>query len=74
MKNAAYPLEKTISTHSKFVQDVRYAATGDHFASAGSDGKVFIYDGKEGNTLSELPDAHKGSIVSLHVSRYFDST
>ncbi|KAI0036110.1 WD40 repeat-like protein [Vararia minispora EC-137] len=64
-QGAPYKYVKTISTHTKFVQDVRYSATGDHFASVGSDGKIFIYDGKEGETLSEVADAHKGSIFGL---------
>ncbi|KAH9171396.1 WD40 repeat-like protein [Lactarius sanguifluus] len=38
------PGPQTIKTHTKFVQDVRYAPSGDHFASVGSDGKVFLYD------------------------------
>lgn len=46
------------------VQDVRYAPSGDHFASGGSDMKLFIYDGKTGDTLGEFTDnGHKGSIV-----------
>jgi WD40 repeat protein len=54
-----------IKTHTKFVQDVRYASSGDHFASVGSDSKIFIYDGKTGETVGEFTDGiHKGSIVS----------
>jgi hypothetical protein len=59
---------QTIRSHSKFVQDVRYAPSGDHFASVGSDAKVYVYDGKTGETLGELAEgAHKGSIVSSRV-------
>jgi len=34
--------------------------------SVGSDSKIFIYDGKTGDTVSEVNDSpHKGSIVSF---------
>jgi WD40 repeat protein len=57
---------QTIKTHTKFVQDVRYAPSGDHFASVGADAKVFLYDGKNGDVLGELEgDAHKGTVVSV---------
>jgi WD40 repeat protein len=47
------------------VQDVRYSPSGDNFASVGSDAKIFIYDGKSGETTKEITsDSHKGSIVS----------
>ncbi|PSR70597.1 hypothetical protein PHLCEN_2v13535 [Hermanssonia centrifuga] len=45
---------KTIKTHTKYVQDVKYAPSGDHFASVGSDAKVFLYDGKTGDTLGDV--------------------
>ena len=51
-------------THSRFVQDIRYAPSGDLFASVGADSKVFLHDSKTGDTVSELQDAHMGSIVS----------
>ncbi|KAJ7468007.1 WD40-repeat-containing domain protein [Mycena latifolia] len=64
-QGAPYKYDKTIKTHTKFVQDVRYAPSGDHFASVGSDSKVFLYDGKTGDTVAELTDSpHKGSIMA----------
>ena len=46
------------------MQDVKFSANGDHFASVGSDAKVFLYDGKTGETIGELSgEVHKGSIV-----------
>ena len=46
------------------MQDVRYAPSGDHFSSVGSDSKVFVYDGKTGETIAEFTDSpHDGSIV-----------
>ncbi|KAF8652390.1 hypothetical protein AX16_004418 [Volvariella volvacea WC 439] len=60
---APYKYDKTIKTHTKFVQDVRYSPSGDIFASVGSDAKVFIYDGKTGDNLAEFTEgAHTGTI------------
>ena len=58
------PGPQIIHTHTKFVQDVRYAPSGDHFASVGSDGKVFLYEGKAGETLGEFSGGHSGTAVS----------
>ncbi|KAF7318847.1 WD-REPEATS-REGION domain-containing protein [Mycena chlorophos] len=64
-QGAPYKYDKTIRTHTKFVQDVRYAPSGDHFVSVGSDSKVFIYDGKTGETVAEFTDSpHTGSIMA----------
>ncbi|KAJ6558029.1 WD40 repeat-like protein [Mycena capillaripes] len=64
-QGAPYKCDKTIKTHTKFVQDVRYAPSGDHFASVGSDSKIFVYDGKTGETVAEFTDSpHKGSIMA----------
>ena len=50
------------------VQDVRYAPSGDYFASGGSDMKLFVYDGKTGDTLGEFTEnGHKGSIVRQYL-------
>ncbi|KAI0356078.1 WD40 repeat-like protein [Trametes cingulata] len=57
--------ELTIKTHTKFVQDVRFSPSGDHFASVGSDFKIFVYDGKTGETVGEFTDSpHTGSIMA----------
>ncbi|KIM91564.1 hypothetical protein PILCRDRAFT_810844 [Piloderma croceum F 1598] len=64
-QGAPYKYERMIKTHSKFVQDVRYASSGDHFASVGSDSKIFVYDGKTGDTVGEFTEGiHKGSIMA----------
>ncbi|KAK1234193.1 WD40 repeat-like protein [Marasmius sp. AFHP31] len=60
-----FKYDKTIRTHSKFVQDVQYAPSGDNFASVGSDYKIFLYDGKTGDTLAEVTDSpHKGTVMA----------
>lgn len=47
---------------------MKYAPSGDQFASVGSDAKIFLHDGKTGDTLAEITDSpHKGSIVSLNL-------
>ena len=58
---------QTIRTHNRFVQDVKYSNNGDFFASVGSDSKIFLYDGKTGDTVGEFDGegGHKGSIVSV---------
>jgi WD40 repeat protein len=62
-----FKYERSIATHSRFVQDVQYAPSGEVFVSVGSDAKIFIYDGKTGDTKAELTQSpHKGSIVSLN--------
>lgn len=62
-QSAAQP-SQAIKTHTKYVLDVRYAESGDHFASVGSDGKIFLYDGKTGETLGEFSEGHSGTAVS----------
>jgi WD40 repeat protein len=57
--------DKMIKAHTKFVQDVRYAQSGDHFASVGSDGKIFLYDGKAGEILGEFSEGHSGTAYAL---------
>ncbi|KAH9951566.1 WD40 repeat-like protein [Amylocystis lapponica] len=60
-----FKYDKTIKTHTRFVQDVKYAPSGTHFASVGSDAKIFVYDGTNGETLGEITDsAHAGSIMA----------
>lgn len=59
-----FKYDKKISTHGNFVLTLAYAPSGDLFASGGADYKVFVYDGKSGETKYELESPHKGSVVS----------
>ncbi|CEL57969.1 putative WD repeat-containing protein C9G1,05 OS=Schizosaccharomyces pombe (strain 972 / ATCC 24843) GN=SPAC9G1.05 PE=3 SV=1 [Rhizoctonia solani AG-1 IB] len=59
-----FKYSSSISTHTRFVQDVQFSPSGDVFASVGSDMKAFLYNGETGETLSELAGAHKGSIMA----------
>lgn len=44
----------TKTEHQRFVQSVRYSPNGDHFATGGFDGKIFVYDGKTSDLIGEL--------------------
>ncbi|KAG1465568.1 hypothetical protein G6F46_001648 [Rhizopus delemar] len=66
---------KTIQDHTRFINTVQFSPNGDFFASAGADGKIFLYDGKTGDKLDELSTAensHAGNIFALSWSA--DST
>ena len=63
---APYKYAKTIKVHNRFVQDVRFAPSGDLFASVGSDARGFLYDGKTGDMKADLGEGiHGGTIVSM---------
>lgn len=52
--------------HSRFVQAVRFSPNGNFFASAGFDGKVFLYDGASADFVSEVGSpAHKGGVYGV---------
>ncbi|KAF9226006.1 WD40 repeat-like protein [Gyrodon lividus] len=56
---------KTIREHTKFVQDVQFSPNGDHFLSVGSDFKAVLYNGENGDKISDFTDKpHKGSIMA----------
>jgi WD40 repeat protein len=68
-----FKFAKSISDHtrfvplcfnlSRFVQCTRFSPSGDHFVTTGSDGAVFIYDGKTGEKVSQLA-GHTGGVFS----------
>lgn len=56
----------TKQDHSRFVQAVRYSPNGEHFASAGFDGKVFVYNGQTSEKVAEIGEpAHKGGVYAV---------
>ena len=68
LNGVPYKYGKTITSHSRFVQDVAYAPSGAVFASAGSDGKLVLYDGTTGDVRGECLDgsqAHQGTVFAL---------
>lgn len=54
----------TISNHSRFVQAVTYSSDGNHFASAGSDSKIHIFDGSTGE-LKKAIEVGGGTIFDV---------
>ncbi|KAG2189707.1 hypothetical protein INT46_004210 [Mucor plumbeus] len=59
---------KNIRDHTRFVHSVQFSPNGEFFASAGADGKIFLYDGKTGDKIDELTTAensHTGSVFAL---------
>lgn len=57
----------TFKEHSQFVNCVRFSPDGSHFATAGADGQIFLYDGQKGELVRSLGGdrAHKGGIYAL---------
>uniref|UniRef100_A0A7E4VD15 Actin-interacting protein 1 n=1 Tax=Panagrellus redivivus TaxID=6233 RepID=A0A7E4VD15_PANRE len=58
--------------HARFVNSVRYNKDGSAFASGGADGKLFIFEGTDGETITEFHDtavkggaAHAGGVYAL---------
>ncbi|KAI8086324.1 WD40-repeat-containing domain protein [Halteromyces radiatus] len=63
-----FKYDKTIRDHTRFVHAVQFSPNGDHFVSAGADGKMFLYDGKTGDKVEELTcdeRGHSGGIFSV---------
>ncbi|CEH17396.1 WD40 repeat stress protein/actin interacting protein [Ceraceosorus bombacis] len=71
-----FKYNSTQSVHTRFVQSVSYAPTGTFYVSAGSDGKLQLYDGTSGTPTAALTDsaanaagqAHAGTIFATSVS------
>ena len=56
---------KSNKVHTRFVQTVKYDLKGDWFVSGGSDGKIVVYEGKEGAVVGELEGGHGGSVFGV---------
>lgn len=53
------------------MQAVRYSPNGNHFASAGFDGKVFLYDGASADLVGEIGSpAHKGGVYAVSIQQH----
>lgn len=61
-----FKFKMTKQDHSRFVQAVRYSPSGNLFASAGFDGKVFLYDGTTSELVGEIGSpAHNGGVYGV---------
>lgn len=61
-----FKFKMTKQEHGRFVQAVRYSPSGHLFASAGFDGKVFLYDGTTSELVGEVGSpAHKGGVYAV---------
>lgn len=61
-----FKFKMTKQDHSRFVQAVRYSPNGEFFASAGFDGKVFLYNGSSSELVAEIGSpAHKGGVYAV---------
>ncbi|XP_026332249.1 actin-interacting protein 1 [Hyposmocoma kahamanoa] len=56
----------TKQEHTRFAQAVRYNPDGSLFASAGFDGKIYLYDGATSELRGEIGSpAHKGGVYGI---------
>lgn len=61
-----FKFKSQIQDHNRFVQATRFSPNGDQFASAGFDGKLFIYNSSDNSKVAELGSpAHKGGIYAI---------
>lgn len=61
-----FKFKMTKQDHSRFVQAVKYSPSGNLFASAGFDGKVFLYDGTSSDLVGEIGSpAHSGGVYGV---------
>ena len=61
-----FKFKSQLQDHNRFVQAIRFSPNGDLFASAGFDGKLFIYNSNDYSKVTELGSpAHKGGIYAI---------
>jgi len=64
-----FKFKSQLKEHTNFVNCARYAPDGSVFATAGADGKCFIYDGKTGSFVGQMNDSegriHKGGVYGI---------
>ncbi|XP_014203510.1 actin-interacting protein 1 isoform X2 [Copidosoma floridanum] len=61
-----FKFKMTKQDHTRFVQAVRYSPSGNLFASAGFDGKVYLYDGTTSELVGEVGSpAHQGGVYGV---------
>lgn len=61
-----FKFKSQLQDHNRFVQAIRFSPNGEQFASAGFDGKLFIYNSNDYTKIAELGSpAHKGGIYAI---------
>lgn len=61
-----FKFKMTKQEHTRFVQAVKYSPSGSHFASAGFDGHVYLYDGNTSDLIGEIGSpAHAGGVYGV---------
>lgn len=60
-----FKFDHSNSSHTNFVNCIRYAPNGEKAVSVSSDKKIQFYDGKTGAEETSIVDAHVGSIYSV---------
>lgn len=61
-----FKFKSQLQDHNRFVQAIRFSPNGDLFASAGFDGKLFVYNSNDYSKITELGSpAHKGGIYAI---------
>ena len=61
-----FKFKHQLEDHTRFVQAVRFNPSGDLFASAGFDGKIFIYKSDDYSKVGELGSpAHSGGVYAI---------
>jgi WD40 repeat protein len=63
-----FKLHHSNSTHSNFVNCVRFSPDGNRAVSVGSDKLIQAYDGKTGEPTADVKNAHAGGIYSVAFS------
>jgi WD40 repeat protein len=63
-----FKLDHSNSTHTNFVNCLRYAPDGTKYISVGSDKKIQMYNGATGEPTADVHDAHAGGIYSVSFS------
>lgn len=61
-----FKFKAQLQDHQNYVQAIRFSPSGDQFASAGFDGRLFIYNSNDNSKLAEIGSpAHKGGIYAI---------
>ena len=63
-----FKLDHSNSSHTNFVNCVRYAPNGSKAVSVGTDKKIQLYDGTTGEPTVDIVNAHDGGIYSVAFS------